>query len=347
MPAWRGRRRDADVRTEGGVPDARQPRRGLDAHQGIVTLFDGETGIPTAILNASAVTEIRTAAVTAVATRALAGADAKVLAILGAGVQGRAHLRALGGCATGGGADLLADRRARCAALVDDRARARCRSPPPERRERSAGADVVVTATSSREPVLERDWLGAGRPRQRGRRELADARASSSSRPSPAAALFCDSRESLRNEARRVPAGDRGGRDRRRGARPRRARRGAGRRRRRPPRRRRADVVPLARASAIEDLAAAQLAVAHARERSGSGREVRAVIDAGRDRGGARADRRHRGADAAGPTATSSDAAGRDLLQARDAAADQLVQDPRRGERDPRRVRGSSERAGW
>ena len=52
------------------------PARGLDAHQGIVTLFDGETGVPTAILNASAVTEIRTAAVTAVATRALAREDA-------------------------------------------------------------------------------------------------------------------------------------------------------------------------------------------------------------------------------------------------------------------------------
>ena len=54
------------------------PSRGLDAHQGIVTLFDGETGVPTAILDASAVTEIRTAAVTAVATRELARKDARV-----------------------------------------------------------------------------------------------------------------------------------------------------------------------------------------------------------------------------------------------------------------------------
>ncbi len=69
------------------------PSRGLDAHQGTVTLFDGETGVPTAILDASAVTEIRTAAVTAAATRALARADARTLAILGAGVQARSHLR--------------------------------------------------------------------------------------------------------------------------------------------------------------------------------------------------------------------------------------------------------------
>src|ERR1700727_3558776 len=71
------------------------PSRGLDAHQGVVTLFDGDTGIPTAILNASAVTEIRTAAVTAVAPRRLSRHDSTVLAILGSGVQGRAHLRSL------------------------------------------------------------------------------------------------------------------------------------------------------------------------------------------------------------------------------------------------------------
>ena len=56
------------------IPD--NPARGLDTHQGTVTLFDGETGVPTAILNASAITMIRTAAVTAVATRLLARPDA-------------------------------------------------------------------------------------------------------------------------------------------------------------------------------------------------------------------------------------------------------------------------------
>ncbi len=71
------------------------PARGLDAHQGLVTLFDGETGRPTAILDASAVTDVRTAAVSAVATSVLARQDARSLAILGAGTQGRAHLRAL------------------------------------------------------------------------------------------------------------------------------------------------------------------------------------------------------------------------------------------------------------
>ena len=71
------------------------PARGLDAHQGSVLLHDGETGQLLAVLNASPVTEIRTAAVSAVATRALARRDASRVAILGAGVQARAHVEAM------------------------------------------------------------------------------------------------------------------------------------------------------------------------------------------------------------------------------------------------------------
>src|SRR5438093_12445933 len=71
------------------------PKRGLDAHQGTVTLFDGETGEVRALLNASPVTAIRTAAVSAVATRLLAREDARSLAILGYGVQARAQLESM------------------------------------------------------------------------------------------------------------------------------------------------------------------------------------------------------------------------------------------------------------
>ena len=71
------------------------PARGLDAHQGAVLLHDGETGELRAILNASPITEIRTAAVSAVATRALARPDARVVAILGGGVQARSHTEAM------------------------------------------------------------------------------------------------------------------------------------------------------------------------------------------------------------------------------------------------------------
>jgi ornithine cyclodeaminase len=70
-------------------------RRGLPVHVGVVVVFDPETGYPAAMLDGSAVTEIRTAAVSAVATRALARPDAGDLAILGSGVQARSHLRAM------------------------------------------------------------------------------------------------------------------------------------------------------------------------------------------------------------------------------------------------------------
>src|SRR6266850_268059 len=68
---------------------------GKDAHQGGVMLFDGETGELLALVNASAITAIRTAAVSALATRLLAREDADDLAIIGAGVQARAHLGAM------------------------------------------------------------------------------------------------------------------------------------------------------------------------------------------------------------------------------------------------------------
>jgi len=68
---------------------------GKDAHQGGVLLFSGKTGELLALVNASAITEIRTAAVSAVATRALAREDASELAIIGAGVQARSHLEAI------------------------------------------------------------------------------------------------------------------------------------------------------------------------------------------------------------------------------------------------------------
>jgi ornithine cyclodeaminase/alanine dehydrogenase-like protein (mu-crystallin family) len=172
------------------------PQRGLDAHQGTVTLFDGETGQTRAVMNASAITAIRTAAVSAVATRLLAREDARELGILGAGVQARSHLEAL--------------------RLVRDFDRVRIFSPTAAHAEALAketgteavdtaeeavrGADVVVTATSSVDPVLRREWLepGAhvnvvgGRPPTM--RELDVATVADS-------AFYVDRRESAENEA--------------------------------------------------------------------------------------------------------------------------------------------------
>ncbi|MEU5420546.1 ornithine cyclodeaminase family protein [Streptomyces sp. NPDC020799] len=69
----------------------------LPAVQGLVTLFDAVTGRPLAVLDATAVTRLRTAAVSALATDLLAPRDARVLTVIGAGVQGRGHLEGLAG----------------------------------------------------------------------------------------------------------------------------------------------------------------------------------------------------------------------------------------------------------
>jgi len=134
------------------------PARGLDTHMGSVLLHDGETGELIAVLNASPVTEIRTAAVSAVATRALARPDAQRVAILGAGAQARGHAQAM-------------------RAVLDD-PEIRIWSRSLETAERLAGevgatvspsvdaalfgAEVVCTTTASKEPIIEKRWLARG-----------------------------------------------------------------------------------------------------------------------------------------------------------------------------------------
>ena len=194
MPAWRGGE-DPMFSLKSLCIMPGNPARGLDTHQGTVTLFDGSTGQPRAILDASAVTAVRTAAVSAVATRELARSDARVLAILGAGVQGRAHLTALSPVREFDEVRVYSPSREHAQALADGRA-----SVVPSAEAAVRGADVVVLATSSREPVISRDWLSPG----------AHVNAVGASVPSSreldvetvrACALFCDSRESLRHEA--------------------------------------------------------------------------------------------------------------------------------------------------
>jgi ornithine cyclodeaminase len=204
MPGWRarsdGRRAAFGLKAVCVMPG--NPARGLDAHQGIVTLFDGDTGVPVAILDASAITAVRTAAVSAVATRLLAREDARVLAILGAGVQAAAHLQALSRVRRFEAVRVYAPTAAHARAVVEGAAgvggvelRVAASTEQAVR-----GADVVVTATTAREPVLRREWLGPGAhvnavgASQPAARELDVATVAAS-------ALFCDSRESLRAEA--------------------------------------------------------------------------------------------------------------------------------------------------
>ncbi|MCP9484420.1 MAG: ornithine cyclodeaminase family protein [Gaiellaceae bacterium MAG52_C11] len=182
MPAHRGGERAAYSLKEIVVtPD--NPTRGLDAHQGAVLLHDGRTGELTALVNASPITAIRTGAVSAVATRALARPGARSVAIVGTGVQGKAHEQAL------------------CAVLGEDvevRSWSRSSGGSPEEIVREA--DVVCTCTNSSEPVLSLAWLKPG----------AHVNAVGSSVPwareldaetMAAGSLFADKRESTLNES--------------------------------------------------------------------------------------------------------------------------------------------------
>jgi thiomorpholine-carboxylate dehydrogenase len=131
--------------------------RGIPTHMAMISLFDPETGTPLAIMDGRLITETRTAAVSAVATKLLARVDAKVLGILGSGVQARSHVEAL--------------------RLVRTFQEIRVWSPTREHAQRLAteiggkassaeesvrGADVIVTATSSKTPVLKGAWLKPG-----------------------------------------------------------------------------------------------------------------------------------------------------------------------------------------
>jgi len=176
------------------------PARGLDAHQGGVMLFDGETGELRALIDASAVTSIRTAAVSAVATRALARTNSRVLAILGSGVQARAHLEAMAAVEPFDEARVWS-RTAEHAQAFAAEAQTSFPVEAVDGAEAAVrGADVVVTVTSARDPIVELDWLAPG----------AHVNAVGSSIPAAreldaatiaAAALFVDSRESIVNES--------------------------------------------------------------------------------------------------------------------------------------------------
>ena len=144
MPAHRGGERPIWSLKEIVISPGNPAAHGLDAHQGGVLLHDGETGELRALLNASAVTEIRTAAVSAVATRALARPDARIVAIVGAGVQARSHAEAMS------------------VVLPGAEIRGWSRRDGGTAEEVVRGADVVCTCTSSREPVLRREWLAPG-----------------------------------------------------------------------------------------------------------------------------------------------------------------------------------------
>jgi ornithine cyclodeaminase len=176
------------------------PAIGKDAHQGAVMLFSRDTGELLALMNASEITAIRTAAVSAVATRLLAREEAQELAIIGAGVQARTHLAAL--------AAVRPIKRARVACRNIEHAEELAREmqssfpiePVRTNEEAVRGADVIVTATSSLEPVINKEWISPGAHVNAIGTHSPNSREIDSATMA-AARLFVDRRESALNEA--------------------------------------------------------------------------------------------------------------------------------------------------
>jgi thiomorpholine-carboxylate dehydrogenase len=172
----------------------RNAERGIPTHMATIFLVDPETGAPLAVMDGTFITEMRTAAVSAAATKLLLSPEAKILAILGSGVQARSHVEAL--------------------RLVRQFEEVRVWSPTTAHAERFANeigakamsaekavrdADIVVTATNSKTAVLNGSWLklgchvnavGACRPDWR---ELND--------EAMAKVVFVDSREAAMKES--------------------------------------------------------------------------------------------------------------------------------------------------
>jgi ornithine cyclodeaminase len=139
-------------------------QRGIDTHQGAVLLFEADTGRLSALMDGAAITAIRTAAVSGVATDLLARRDADELAILGAGVQARTHIDAIAAVRPLRRVRIWSRNPEHTEALASE-LRRRFNVPIETAASAEAAvreADIVATVTASPEPILERGWLKEG-----------------------------------------------------------------------------------------------------------------------------------------------------------------------------------------
>ena len=200
LPGYLGRPEVLGIKVIAFVP-ANQGTE-LDTHQGAVMLFDTGNGRLLAVLDATEITGIRTAAVSAVATRHLARADARDLAILGSGTQAETHLEAI----------LLVRpvQRVRVWSHIQENAQRFARrasgrhglevEPINTAREAVEGADIICTVTAAREPILRGAWITPGAHINAVGACLAATRELDTEAVA-AARLFVDRRESALNES--------------------------------------------------------------------------------------------------------------------------------------------------
>src|SRR5437588_5019679 len=131
--------------------------RSIPTHMATIFLVDPETGAPLAVMDGRLITEMRTAAVSAVATKLLASPDARTLAILGSGVQARSHMEALRLVRQFKEIRVWSPNQGHAAQFAKE-----IGAEAMSAEEAVRGADVVVTVTSSKTPVLRGAWLKPG-----------------------------------------------------------------------------------------------------------------------------------------------------------------------------------------
>jgi alanine dehydrogenase len=134
-------------------------QHGLPSHLALIALFDEETGRPLALMDGTHITALRTAAASALSTRLLARPDARVLAIIGAGVQGRTHLQAVPRVRDFHEVRIASRNRDHAEALASTFGSARAMATFEQA---VRGADVVCCCTDAPEPVTAFEWLQPG-----------------------------------------------------------------------------------------------------------------------------------------------------------------------------------------
>jgi ornithine cyclodeaminase len=138
--------------------------KGIQSHQGLVILFDPETGAPVCVVHAGEITAIRTAAASAVATDALARKDARRLAILGYGEQAATHVRAIGKVREIESIVVWGRSMERARAFAE-RMQAELGGPVTSAgsvEEAVGHADIICTVTAAAEPILKGEWVRPG-----------------------------------------------------------------------------------------------------------------------------------------------------------------------------------------
>ncbi len=142
----------------------REPDSPYGTHEGVVVLFDSESGLPIAIMEGATLTGIRTAAASALATDLLARRDARRLLVIGCGEQARRHIKALRSVRDFKEIMLWGRSAARAEELVEALSKSEdvAITVVDKLADAAASADVITTVTSAQEPVLLGEWVSPG-----------------------------------------------------------------------------------------------------------------------------------------------------------------------------------------